>query len=243
MTEMKPPSIAAWMLEHLVPGPRNDALAGDLLEEFRKGRGNGWYWRQVASAVFIGLSRELRNHAAVLLFAAAWSMLAPAWLLAITNLEMQFNLNERFARMVWPWSIACDVGLLLAANILFIWAGIVLYLIPRLRAAGMLRARLLAKGVLASFPVLIALWATLVVLPKAFLGQSIDRPAVIPATGGELEHPAPAASAPVIRSGRRPEHCCLTQYLRDGVSAANRRRPYSQARRVGRGPAERHGQP
>ncbi len=190
-----PPSVATWMLEHLVPGPRNDALAGDLLEEFRQGRVNGWYWRQVMAVIVIGFSRELRNHATVMLFAAAWSMLAPAWLLIISNFEMHFNLDERLARMDWPWPIVCDVGLLLAANVLFIWAGIVLYLIPRLHAEGILRFRLLAKGLLASLPVLLALWATLVVLPKIFLEQSIDRPAFIPATTGQFEHPSPNSSA------------------------------------------------
>ena len=33
MTPMRPPSLATWMLNHLIPGPRNEALAGDLLEE------------------------------------------------------------------------------------------------------------------------------------------------------------------------------------------------------------------
>ena len=32
MNEMRPPSLATWLLAH-TPGPRNEALAGDLLEE------------------------------------------------------------------------------------------------------------------------------------------------------------------------------------------------------------------
>jgi hypothetical protein len=37
------------LLDWLAPG--NDALRGDLDEEFAAGRGNAWYWRQVISAI------------------------------------------------------------------------------------------------------------------------------------------------------------------------------------------------
>jgi hypothetical protein len=189
---MKPPTIATWMLVHLVPGPRNDALAGDLLEEFRQGRGNGWYWRQVIAAIVIGVSRELRNHSTVMLFAAGWAMLAPAWLLIVGNAEEHFNLSERIWQMDWPWSTVCDIGLLLAANVLFIWAGIFLYLIPHLLAARNLRVRPLLKGILASLPVLIAIWAALVVLPKIFLeSQVVDQHSVAPVSAFSSMHKAP----------------------------------------------------
>jgi hypothetical protein len=40
------------LLNHFAPG--NDALAGDLAEEFRQ-RGSGWwYWRQVIGAILAG---------------------------------------------------------------------------------------------------------------------------------------------------------------------------------------------
>lgn len=42
-----PPRLATLLLNWLAPG--NDALCGDLDEEFRNGRGSRWYWRQVAS--------------------------------------------------------------------------------------------------------------------------------------------------------------------------------------------------
>lgn len=38
MTPKDLPKGAIWILGHLVPGEKNDALAGDLLEEFRAGR-------------------------------------------------------------------------------------------------------------------------------------------------------------------------------------------------------------
>jgi hypothetical protein len=44
-----PPRLAVALLERLAP--RNEALAGDLAEEFRLGRSRTWYWRQVLAAV------------------------------------------------------------------------------------------------------------------------------------------------------------------------------------------------
>jgi hypothetical protein len=169
MTPMNPPSLATWLLEHLTPGPRNEALAGDLLEEFATGRPATWYWRQTLAAIAIACSRQILSNRAAMLFTTLWSTFVPAWLLAIANLETHFNLNQRFGQMDWPWSILSDWGLLLAANLLFIWSGIALYLIPHLWAAGNLKFRSFMRAILASVPILIALWAALVVLPKLFL--------------------------------------------------------------------------
>ncbi len=47
MSRTGPPPLATWMLEHLTFGCRKEELAGDLCEEFRSGRSEGWYWRQV----------------------------------------------------------------------------------------------------------------------------------------------------------------------------------------------------
>jgi hypothetical protein len=48
------------MLEHLAPAARDEALGGDLLEEFRRGRSEGWYWWQVLSACGLGWLLSLR---------------------------------------------------------------------------------------------------------------------------------------------------------------------------------------
>lgn len=191
MRPNEPPSTATWMLEHLTAGPTNEALAGDLLEGFRCGRSRGWYWRQVLSAIVISCSRKILNHGNVMLFAALWSMLAPAWLLMVGNAEEHFNFSERVWQMDWPWSTVCDVGVLLGANVLFIWAGIVLYLIPHSLAAKNLRVRPLSRGILASLPALIAIWAALVVLPKIFLeSQVVDRHSVAPVSAFSNRHMA-----------------------------------------------------
>jgi len=172
MKRRQPPPTATWVLQHCTPGNPNEAMLGDLLEEFESGRSAGWYRRQVLSAVAIGCLREVVSHRVELLFAALWSMLAPAWLIVMANFEARFNLNDRIWRMDWPWSNLGYMGLLLGTNLIFIWAGVVLYVIPELWAAKSLKVGRLSRGVLASLPVLCVLLAALVVLPGRFLDEN-----------------------------------------------------------------------
>jgi len=48
MTPRRSPVLAQTLLEWV--DPANDALHGDLLEEFAAGRSRPWYWRQVIGA-------------------------------------------------------------------------------------------------------------------------------------------------------------------------------------------------
>jgi hypothetical protein len=54
LTRRRPPRLAEWLLTR-APGPLTDALAGDLAEEFTRGRSRVWYWRQVLAAVAVGV--------------------------------------------------------------------------------------------------------------------------------------------------------------------------------------------
>jgi len=182
MNAPSPPSLATWMLEHWIPGDCNDALAGDLLEEFRNGRTTAWYWRQVLSAIGVGWVREVVNRRAMVVFMALWSMLAPGWVLVVAALSQRFEVNARVLSLEFPWSTLCDLGLMLAANLIFVWAGILAYLIPHLWLRRCLRVRPLRRGILASIPVLLAVWVALIVLPKQFLNTSAgSRPSLAPA--------------------------------------------------------------
>lgn len=62
MTQSKPPALASWMLDHLLWGGRNEALAGDLVEEFQRRHSKAWYWRQVLGAIVASVTGELRQH-------------------------------------------------------------------------------------------------------------------------------------------------------------------------------------
>jgi len=58
----EPPALATWLLEHIRFSNTGEALAGDLLEEFTRGRSAAWYWRQVLLAIVVGFGKEVRIH-------------------------------------------------------------------------------------------------------------------------------------------------------------------------------------
>jgi hypothetical protein len=103
--------------------------------------------------------------------------------------EQHFSLDQRFWEMLWPWSIVCDWGLLLVANLLFIWAGIALYSVSRSWAVKEVGLSSLLRAIAASIPSLIALWAALITLPKLFFQVNIvpqHGPTVDPTTNLRL---------------------------------------------------------
>ena len=58
MKTPQPPKLATRLLERFAPGPHGDALAGDLVEQYRQGRSGAWYWRQVLLAIVLGLAND-----------------------------------------------------------------------------------------------------------------------------------------------------------------------------------------
>src|SRR5258708_4807573 len=104
MKSTHPPLLATWMLEHWIPGDRNEALAGDLFEEFCGGRSTVWYWRQVMAAIASGCWRELRTGSLALVFAALWIIPAQAWWsLALWS-------ASHYAGFILPWPYSFSLG-------------------------------------------------------------------------------------------------------------------------------------
>jgi hypothetical protein len=60
VSQRKPPTIATWLLEHLGPIRHRESLAGDLIEQYQRGRSESWYWRQVVIAVLVARLRPVR---------------------------------------------------------------------------------------------------------------------------------------------------------------------------------------
>jgi len=98
----QPPRLAIWCLRHAAPGRHNDALTGDLIEQFRDGRTHGWFWRQVFIAVTISILREIWSHwphfgYAIVGTALSWFFWdAPA----LRRVPAWLHWNE----LPWPWS-------------------------------------------------------------------------------------------------------------------------------------------
>ena len=71
MTPKQPPVIAAWTLRHFGSGPNNEALLGDLAEQYRQNDDAMWYWRQAMKAIPVSFFKEIRGHKAT----GAWALL------------------------------------------------------------------------------------------------------------------------------------------------------------------------
>ena len=73
MKPAKPPALATWLVEHLNPGSCNEALIGDLLEQFSQGRSVTWYWRQVLFVILLGFLKEWRILLTAAMITSGWA--------------------------------------------------------------------------------------------------------------------------------------------------------------------------
>jgi len=146
MTLSKPPALATWMLEHLAPGIDGNALAGDLLEEFRHRRSVAWYWRQVLLAIFVSFSKEFGRQWRAAGFALAWTF-GSAIVLRVLYQSSHFRGLQGWAIMRdWPESIVLSISLFMSPQFLMWWFGLGFYLVT----VRSFSARRLARGVLVS---------------------------------------------------------------------------------------------
>jgi hypothetical protein len=58
----KTPAVATWLLERFGVKRQNEALIGDLAEEYQAGRSRAWYWWQTLMAMAVAVQRDIRNH-------------------------------------------------------------------------------------------------------------------------------------------------------------------------------------
>ena len=61
MTLKPAPRAATWFLNRFGSDTDDDSVLGDLAEQYQRGRGSLWYWRQVLSIVYMGLFQEFRR--------------------------------------------------------------------------------------------------------------------------------------------------------------------------------------
>lgn len=102
-----PPRLAIWLLRHACPGSDNNALTGDLIERFHEGQSLGWLWRQVLSALVVGVVCEIQRQWPNFFYAIAgtamstilWKTIAnaPGWL-------HWWSLPWPFSQLVFDWS-------------------------------------------------------------------------------------------------------------------------------------------
>lgn len=126
MKRREPPYLATWMLRHLTAGYRDEALDGDLLEAFSLGRSNAWYWQQVAIACVHSWCGSLSARGPVLVFALAWSMLAPAWFATIDSIETSSAISKASQQFQPVWLPLALLGWIMI-HTAFLWCGLLVY--------------------------------------------------------------------------------------------------------------------
>lgn len=87
MRSKQPPQVATWMLKHFGSGSDNDALLGDLAEQYRERDSTAWYWRQAISGIVVSFFKEIREHKIIAASAllTGWGMWAfyVTWILPL----------------------------------------------------------------------------------------------------------------------------------------------------------------
>jgi hypothetical protein len=70
------PVVATWLLERFGVKRQNEALMGDLAEEYQAGKSWGWYWWQTLVAIGVAVVRDVRGHKLLALraVAMAWAL-------------------------------------------------------------------------------------------------------------------------------------------------------------------------
>jgi hypothetical protein len=125
------------LLKHLRLGDKNEALLGDLYEEFKRRHSAAWYWRQVLAAILVGFIREVRCRWMAIAFAIVWTYAVALWFLRqIWLLPQIHSLSEPLFRwslkfdfpvsQIWYLTIYLSIDLAIGA--LIVMVGLVLYL-------------------------------------------------------------------------------------------------------------------
>lgn len=186
MKHARPPLLATWMLEHLTPADRDEALAGDLLEDFRSGRSDAWYWRQTLAACAGGWLRHLGDRRLMLTFAALWSMLAPTWLALEIRIVDGAHASAGTWRMDGQFSGIVAIGLWLLLNLGFIWAGMSLYFLSHPNFAKTFSRETVLRALLIAAPIFFFAYFGSFVLANlySFPGPLVARSSITPL--GEL---------------------------------------------------------
>ena len=114
MKSDRPPVLATRLLDRLVSGPHGDALAGDLVEQYRHGRSGAWCWRQVLAAILAGVGKEVRDHKLLAVRAAAiglaFYLLSAFPIIWLAQWLANEGLLRYFWSSIWLTYTACAVS-------------------------------------------------------------------------------------------------------------------------------------
>jgi len=128
------PALATWLLERFGVKWQNEALIGDLAEEYQAGKSAAWYWWQTLVAIALAVPRDIRQHKLLALRAIAigWILARafgwffgdmtthlPPWIMNHWSPPAQFV----FGPIMVPWSLLklALIGWMLLKLVLIGW--------------------------------------------------------------------------------------------------------------------------
>ena len=118
MSDRTPPTIALWLLQQCGSGYRAESLAGDLIEEYRRGRSLSWLWLQVAAAVRVALMRFLWTPRWSGVLGASFRLAAEvSAVLALVEIVQQSRRTLAADEMMHLWVIVIAAALINLASI------------------------------------------------------------------------------------------------------------------------------
>lgn len=101
VNESDPPRFAFWLLRHMCPGENLEALTGDLIERFREGASNSWFWRQVLIALTTSVLGQIRRRWAFFCYAAAGTV---AMFVTRRYVPIPISVWLHWSDLPWPLS-------------------------------------------------------------------------------------------------------------------------------------------
>ena len=102
MNVSMPPRLATALLRRLAPG--EEALSGNLHEDYGAGRSQGWYWWQVAGAIALAVRRDLQHQTIAALGAIAVAV-SVYFALALSGAEIINDIDRHLTRHVPRWTL------------------------------------------------------------------------------------------------------------------------------------------
>src|SRR5438128_8487391 len=118
MRSDQPPAVATWLLKRFGCRPQNEAILGDLIEQYRNGRHSLWYWRQIVTAIAVSSFREVWRQKTRTLAAlsAGWIIFAfyrsPLDRPLFQSISLQINFASMQFQIPPNWWIYCGMYVL-----------------------------------------------------------------------------------------------------------------------------------
>jgi len=109
MTLKQPPRIATWLLKQLGCGPNQDAVLGDLAEQYTRKGSDMWYWRQTLKAIPVSFLREIQGSRIPVLQVLGITLLTLALIAALLS-----NINP-----FWKIGLAAVLGGVFVGALMF----------------------------------------------------------------------------------------------------------------------------